>query len=350
MEMKPETLLPAVVFGLTKKGYDIIGKSDDISPEDINAFLHFAKAVSWRPAKLKEKDIQGTALVPCPGGLFACRISETSPDTYGRQMTMLIEGILCPAQKAAWEPWLSPANWPSRTIQSPYHLNETPEGKTESPQIPENWDPGSNHPLVMISSHLINMPETWHVLKQEKPSSKSTFSKTIATKNSKTSIKDRSAMNHSTKKSTPNWKSLVAGLCTGIIVTVIAEYLTIHLSNKNKVHRLQAENRQWQNVTQQMLSVNTPEEFKIRLESLVLENSKLKKENQAWTRSAKSAGGVSTPQTLYTRIENYKAEIDKLRKGVSPEDQRIISKAAQFEPLIQKLGEIFEEWQLINID
>lgn len=347
--MKPDQLLPAIVFGLTNNGYDIIGKAEDLSPVDINAFLGFAKAVSWRPAKLKEKEVQGTALVPCPGGVFACRLSETSPDTYGRQMAMCVEGILCPAEETAWCSWLEPENWPSRTIQAPYMVRDIPEKNNDNTVLPDNWNPESNQPLVLIPPHLINMPQTWNSQKQQNTFRKNDDSKPTAAGNHKTIAKGRPAMNSSLKKKSSNWTFFGTGFGSGILIMLIAGYLTLYSPIQKKIQELESETRQWRIVSEQTLSVSSPEKFQAGLESLALENDRLKKEIQAWIRSARTAGNnVSTPETLYIRIEKYQMEIDKLGKGVSPEDRHIISQAAQYEPLIQRLKTVLKEWESID--
>ena len=156
-------VLPAIVYGPGRDGFAVLGSSARLLDGDRRAFLDFAKAVSWRPAKIDAKSEVALAVVPSPNGIIVCRLSECEADAYGRNLAMRVEGVLCGRQDNSWH-WLTdPLAWPQCSIVEPFEL-ELPVS-TKLHQHPSvQWNPATGMPLILASRELVNAPARWFIL------------------------------------------------------------------------------------------------------------------------------------------------------------------------------------------
>jgi len=152
--------LPAIVFGAGPVGFGVLSISVGFPDAARLAFLDFAKAVSWRPAKAEARNAVCLALVPSPDGVVACRLTEHGNDAYGRGFAMRIEGVLCRHDDRIWRHFAASSAWPSERISDCREATVGTEAQENSSQIVP-WTPASGYPLILAPPALVNAPALW---------------------------------------------------------------------------------------------------------------------------------------------------------------------------------------------
>lgn len=154
--------LPIIVYGPGPGGFGILSVSRGFSASARLAFIRFAKAVSWRPAKTEEKDVVCLSLVPSPDGVLACRLTECGADVYGRNLAMRVEGILCGHDDRCWLRFTAADAWPSEPISDSCDV-VTPGLADAGSVVNVEWSPASGRPLILAPRRLVNAPAHWFV-------------------------------------------------------------------------------------------------------------------------------------------------------------------------------------------
>lgn len=152
--------LPAIAYGPGPGGFGVLNVSPRFSQRARLAFLDFAKAVSWRPAKLKASHVVCLALVPSPDGVVACRLTECGADAYGRNLAMRVEGILCGHDDRCWRHFTAADAWPSEAISNSSGV--VVSGIHDASSVVNlEWTPASGRPLILAPRTLVNAPAHW---------------------------------------------------------------------------------------------------------------------------------------------------------------------------------------------
>ena len=161
--MAEKFTLPGIMYGPGPDGFAILGVSRRFPQGARRAFVDFAKAVSWRPAKMKATDTVALALVPSTDGVLACRMTDCAADAYGRTLAMRVEGVLCGHDDAVWRRFAELDAWPPETISEPWEVSVPGPVDTESvPQL--TWRPCVGRPLILFSRELVSAPGRWFIV------------------------------------------------------------------------------------------------------------------------------------------------------------------------------------------
>lgn len=161
--MPASTRLPAIVYGLGPNGFTITNASPNFPSGARKAFLEFARAVSWRPAKLEARDCTFLSLVTSVDGVVVCRLSQCPADAYGRELAMRIEGILCGSDEVLWRSFITAIAWPNEIISEPCEVVIS-DLVSDSNNTSVNWSAASGRPLILAPRRLINAPASWFAL------------------------------------------------------------------------------------------------------------------------------------------------------------------------------------------
>lgn len=320
------TTLPVLVFGPAEEGYGLLGKKDHIPSQAVDAFIRFAKAISWRPAKLEAPNVKGLALLPCPEGIFVCRISETVPDSFGRRPTMLVEGIYCPDVRSTWLTWLDWDNWPQEALTS--SSIAAPVAQTSPPtpplaaNLPRDWTPATAVPVVFLSEQLLSMPQGWSAPGLQVP----TTEEPSPNRPEKQPINPPSAAHpqggsrpmpdHHGKTAAQRWSALGLGLGLGMVLGLLSG-LALGYGVMTKPVRAEKEDalavsRQWREAAMRHVSASTPEALDQALVLLLTEKRDQEQALRAWQEAARESLGIAAPEELAPKLRQERSACQTL--------------------------------------
>ncbi len=289
--------LPVLCFGTSESGYGLLGSLNDVAESAKESFLEFAKSISWKPKKLDYPDLRFLALVPCPDGVFICRISEAVEESYGRSLPIYIEGILCSNGLSCWERFLDLKQWPEdvfpKSTTMSLSLSKSTSEYTSglSEKLPPEWSLESNVPVIFCSENILNLPESWvkRWVRTSLPDKEISGKSEKLTSGEKKSNKEVvscgniPAAEKNSLGTTSKKKMLIVYLSVGLIVGFFGGYNTPKNSDVLRISELENSLQQWRNTSMRHLSAETPDSLEQSLYDLISENHDLRKVEQACT-------------------------------------------------------------------